>query len=134
MNVLAVAGFLVLLSIRRTTFGTGLPRKYRSRTCEGAQWRSAFPRAAKDEIRQFLLLFTSAFAFRVSDKLKFSPDDPIWTIYRDLYPGRWGADMMELETLCDDLNTKHGIALAEIWSEQLTLGDLFAHVQRSRAS
>jgi propanediol dehydratase small subunit len=78
------------------------------------------------------LLFTAAFAFRESEKLKFNPDDRIWEIYRDLYPNRWVADALELETLTDDLNAKHGIALGEIWSENLTLGEVFACVQRAR--
>jgi propanediol dehydratase small subunit len=77
------------------------------------------------------LLFTAAFAFRDSDKLKFSPNDRVWEIYRDLYPNRWGADALELETLTDELNAKHGIALDEIWSEKLTLGQLFARAQRA---
>jgi hypothetical protein len=60
------------------------------------------------------LLFTSAFAFRDSEKLKFSPNDRIWGIYRDLYPNRWVPDALKLETFVDDLKTKHGIALGVI--------------------
>jgi propanediol dehydratase small subunit len=131
MNMLAVVGFLILLSIVWLSFETSLPKRYRSRNCEGAQWRRAFPQATKNDIREFLLLFTSAFAFPDSGKLKFSPNDRVWEIYRDLYPNRWIADAMELETFTDDLNTKHGIALGEIWSEKLTLGEVFAYVQRS---
>jgi propanediol dehydratase small subunit len=132
MNTLAIVGVLILLLALWLKFGTSLPRRYRSRKCEGAQWRKEFPQAPKDEIREFLLLFTSAFAFRDSEKLKFSPNDRVWEIYRELYPSRWIADAMELETLTDDLNAKHGIVLGAIWSEKLTLGDIFAYVQRSR--
>ena len=133
MNMLAVVSFLILLSVLWLKFDTSLPKRYRSRNCEGAQWRRAFPQATKGDIREFLLLFTSAFAFRDSEKLKFSPNDRVWEIYRDLYPSRWIADAMELETLADDLKTKHGIVFGEIWSEKLTLGEVFAYVQRSRA-
>lgn len=73
-----------------------------------------------------MFLFTSAFAFRDSEKLKFSPNDRVWEIYRDLYPNRWVADALELEALTEDLNTKHGIVLGEIWSENLTFGEIFA--------
>jgi propanediol dehydratase small subunit len=132
MKMLAVAGCLIPLSILWLSFGTSLPKKYQSRKCKGAQWRRAFPQAPKDEIREFLLLFTSAFAFRDSEKLKFSPNDLVWEIYRDLYPNRWVADALELETFTDDLSAKHGIMLGEIWSEKLTLGELFACVQRAR--
>jgi hypothetical protein len=132
MYMLTAVALFILLSVLWLKFGTSLPKRYRSRKCEGARWRSAFPQATKDDIREFLSLFTSAFAFRDSEKLKFSPNDRVWEIYRDLYPNRWVADALELETLTDDLNKKHGIALSEIWSEKLTLGEVFAYVQRSR--
>lgn len=129
--MLAVMGFLILLLMLRLRFGTSLPKRYQSRKCEGAQWRKAFPQAPKDDIREFLLLFASAFAFRDSEKLKFSPNDRVSEIYRDLYPNRWVADALELETFTDDLNAKHGLMLGEIWSEKLTLGEVFACVQRA---
>lgn len=132
MHTFAKVGSLILLLALWLKFGTSLANRYRSRTCEGAQWRKAFPQATKNEIREFLLLFTSSFAFRDSEKLNFSPNDRVWEIYRDLYPNRWIPDSLELETLTDDLNAKHGLALGEIWSEKLTLGDIFAHVQRPR--
>lgn len=133
MNTLTVVGLMILLSILWLKFGTDLPKRYRSRQCQGTQWRNAFPQAAKDDIRAFLLLFTSAFAFSDSEKLQFSPNDRVWAIYRDLYPNRWLPDALELETLTLDLDARHGIVLSEIWSEELTLGDVFAIVQRSRA-
>lgn len=133
MGILVVMIFLILLSVFHLKFGTGLPKRYRSRRCAGFLWRRAFPQATKDDIREFLLLFTSAFAFRDCEKLKFSPNDRVWQIYRDLYPSRWVADAMELETLADDLERKYGIVLVEIWSEKLTLAEVFAHLQRSRA-
>jgi hypothetical protein len=131
MKMLAVVGVLILLSALWLRFEFTLPKKYQFRKCEGAHWRRAFPQATKHDIREFLLLFTAAFAFRDSDKLKFSPNDRVWEIYRDLYPNRWVADALELETLTDELKAKHGITLDEIWSEKLTLGQLFARAQRA---
>jgi propanediol dehydratase small subunit len=131
MKMLAVVGVLILLSILWLRFESSLPKKYQSRKCEGGQWRRAFPQATTHDIREFLLLFTAAFAFRDSDKLKFSPNDRLWEIYRDLYPNRWVADALELETLSDELDARHGIALGEIWSEKLTLGEVFARTQRA---
>lgn len=64
----------------------------------------------------------SAFAFNDNEMLKFSPHDKIWEIYRELYPSRWTADALELETLTEDLLTKYDFSLAAIWSEKLTLG------------
>ena len=133
MIMLALVGIMILILMPWIGFGTGLPKKYRSRKCQGATWRRAFPQVAKDDIREFLLLFTAAFAFRDSGKLNFGPSDGIWEIYRDLYPSRWIPDVLELETLSDDMEKRHGIALCDIWSEKLTLGELFSYVQRFRA-
>jgi propanediol dehydratase small subunit len=134
MKMLAVLGVLILVSVLWLRFGTSLPKRYQSRKCKGAQWRRAFPESTKHDIREFLLLFTAAFAFRDSEKLKFSPNDRVWEIYRDLYPKRWVADALELETLTDDLNAKYGIALGEMWSEKLTLGEVFACAQHARTT
>lgn len=133
MNMVAVVGLLILLSVLWPSFRSGLPKRYRSRECEGAQWRRAFPHAPKDDIREFLMLFTSAFAFQDSGKLKFNPNDQVWEIYRDLYPHRWIADALELETFTDDLCAKYGVSLGEIWHDKLTLGEIFACVRRSRS-
>ena len=132
MGVLAAAGVVLMLSLFWMKFEDSSPEKYRSRKCQGAQWRRAFPHAPKGEIRSFLLLFTSAFAFPDSEKLKFSPNDGVWEIYRNLYPSRWIPDGLELETLTKEIDTKHAFALRDIWSEKLTLGEIFEHVQRSR--
>jgi propanediol dehydratase small subunit len=132
MGVLGAIGLVILLSLFWMKFGAILPEKYRLRKCQGAQWRRAFPHATKDDIRSFLLLFTFAFAFRDSEKLKFSPNDGVWEIYRNLYPNRWIPDGLELETLTSEIGTKHAVALRDIWSEKLTLGEIFEYVQRSR--
>jgi hypothetical protein len=133
MNTLAALCVAVLALALWLKFGTSLPRRYRSRSCEGRSWRNAFPSATKQEIREFLLLFTSAFAFKETENLKFSPHDRIWEIYRELYPNRWTADALELETLTEDLLAKHEFSLATIWSEKLTLGEVFACIARQRA-
>ena len=64
--------------------GDTLPKKYRKRSCMGKNWKSTFPSSSKEDIREFLLMFTDAFAFSPSDKLKFEPDDKILDIYREL--------------------------------------------------
>lgn len=132
MDVVAVVGIVISLSLFWMKFRITLPKKYRLRTCQGAQWRSAFPDATKDVLREFLLLFTSAFAFRDSEKLNFSPHDGVWEIYRSLYPSQWNPDGLELEKLASDIDKKYAVALRDIWSEKLTLGEIFAYVQRSR--
>lgn len=130
MSILAI---LVLLAVAwwALTFGQ-LPNPFRTRTCQGRQWRRAFPSASKRQIREFLSVFTSAFAFRDTDILKFRPDDQLLGIYRTLHPSKWAADAMEFETLAADLRTRFGVVLEDIWDERMTLGALFAHIQQSR--
>lgn len=89
----------------------------------------AFPNAPKAEIREFLALFVDAFAFPNEEKLKFSPDDKILSIYRALYPSRWMPDALEVETLAKYIEAKYGLPFASVWSENLTLGELFAIIR-----
>jgi hypothetical protein len=73
----------------------------------------------------------SAFAFRETDMFKLRPDDQLLSIYRALYPSKWLADAMEFETLADDLRTRFGVVLEDIWDERMTLGALFSYVQQA---
>jgi hypothetical protein len=109
-----------------------LPGPFASRGCQGKGWREAFPSAPKSEIRQFLVLFVDAFSFPNKEKLKFSPDDKILSIYRALYPSRWMPDALEVETLAKDIEAKYGLPFASVWSENLTLGELFAITRSGR--
>jgi len=127
--VIAILG-TVLLSVR---YGGYLPVPFRSRACQGRRWRQEFPDASKHEIREFLSLFVSAFAFRETERLKLGPYDTVMTVYRALYPSRWLPDSLEVETLADDLRKKYGVELAAVWSEQdISLGALFAYVQENK--
>jgi hypothetical protein len=124
--IFAVVFVGLLISIK---FGPSLPRPYRLRSCEGRGWRRTFPTASKDEIRSFLSLFVSAFAFADKDKLKFRPNDKILEVYRSLYPSRWLPDALEFETLAKDLQKKYELKLESVWSDDLTLGELFTHIR-----
>jgi propanediol dehydratase small subunit len=107
-------------------FGGRLPKAYRARSCQGRGWRQAFPSATKQEIRAFLSLFSSAFAFDDREKLKLAPTDEILKIYRAQYPSRLQPDAMELETLALDLERHHRLKLEMLWKDSLTLGELFS--------
>tara|TARA_Y100001949_G_scaffold134336_1_gene115857 strand:- start:264 stop:392 length:129 start_codon:yes stop_codon:yes gene_type:complete len=37
-------------------------------------------------------------------------------------------DVLELETLADSIEDEYGVSFAEIWHEELTLGELFQKV------
>lgn len=95
--------------------------------------RRACPTASKQQIREFLSLFVSAFAFSESEKLKLQPEDRPYHIYRALYPHRWQADALEFETLCRDLQQRYSLDLEHVWEEDLTLGELFDHALQAEA-
>lgn len=115
-----------------TLFGGKFPVPFGARSCQGRNWRRSFPGASKDEIRQFLSTFTESFAFRDREKLKLNPNDQLLDIYRALYPHKWQADAMEFEMLSEELESKYGVTFSSVWREDLTLGQLFAHVQKAR--
>lgn len=102
-----------------------------ARLCQGKNWHRSFPKASKEEIRQFLSTFTASFAFDDREKLKLNPNDQLLDIYRALYPHKWQADALEFETLRDDLQSKYGVTFSSVWREGLTLGQLFQHVQQA---
>ena len=108
--------------------GVPLPKPLGSRSCQGAGWRSAFPSTSKEEIRSFLSVFIEAFLFHERHRLKFNTGDSIFGIYRAMYPHKWQPDGLELETLAASIEKKYGVRLAEVWSESLTLGELFARI------
>jgi propanediol dehydratase small subunit len=112
--------------------GGRLPGPYGDRVCQGREWRREFPNAPKADIREFLTLFVDAFAFSGKDKLKFDPSDKILSVYRTLYPSRWMPDALELETLATEVEKRYGFSFSSVWSEDLTLGDLFKRTQESR--
>jgi len=112
-------------------FSRRLPPAFRSRSCQGKGWKTAFPCARKQEIREFLTVFVKVFAFSDQEKLKFSPDDQILHIYRALYPSKWLPDALELETLATEIASRYGLKLETVWTADLTLGQLFGHVQNA---
>jgi hypothetical protein len=129
LSIVLIFAVVIVAMIISVKYGPSLPRPYRFRSCEGRGWRRTFPTASKDEIRTFLLLFVSAFAFADKDKLKFRPDDKILDIYRSLYPSRWLPDALEFETLANDLQKSYLLKLESVWSDDFTLGELFTRTR-----
>ena len=119
MNIGAIAEAIVT-----ALFDGGAPKPYRQRPCQGRAWLRRFP-AASNDIRAFLEMFAEAFAYRDREKLLFHPDDSIYAIYRAHYPSLGWGDSMELETLNKLVQRKYRFALCRVWSESLTLGQLF---------
>ena len=113
-----------------TLWGGKLPTPFGARSCQGKNWRLAFPDASKEGIRQFLSTFTESFAFDDREKLKLNPNNKLLDIYRALYPHKWQADALEFETLAEDLESKYGVTLNKVWHEGLTLGQLFTQIRQ----
>jgi len=93
----------------------------------GRYWMRTFPKKSKYEIREFLMMLSESFAFHPSSSLNFRPDDSVYGIYCAVYPGLRGMDCLELETLADFIERRYDVDFNEIWSTDLTLGDLFDH-------
>ena len=107
-------------------FGGRLPGLYRARACQGRSWRHRFPKASKQEIREFLTIFVASFALYDDQKLKLNPDDEIAAIYRALNPSRLLPDVLEFEALTDRIDGRYQVSLAAVWHERCTLGELYS--------
>jgi hypothetical protein len=103
MVTLLIAIALVGALVVGALLSSGIPSAYRQRRCMGREWRSRYPNVSKQDIRQFLWLFASAFAIRRKNALLFGPDDELMAIYRARYPSREVPDALELETLARDI-------------------------------
>lgn len=121
--IIVVAVFLIGAAVERYRL-----RQFCNRRCTGLHWRRSFQKAPKAEIRRFLDMLLSAFAFNESRRLCFAPGDRIMTIYSALYPHpKFMADSMELETFVMSVQDHYGVDLLPVWREDVTLGELFSH-------
>jgi hypothetical protein len=98
----------------------------------GNIWRKEFPDSPKEDIRQFLWFFASAFAIPRRQALWLKPDDELMAIYRARYPRRDMPDALEFEVLSKDLQKDHQLSLEDVWHDRLTLGELFTKLSQSR--
>ena len=131
MKDIIISIFIIGVFVWAIVFGGTLPKKYRNRSCTGENWKKAFPKTSKEEIRTFLLLFTSAFAFSPKNKLKFEPEDKVMDIYRELYPSKWMPDALEIETLADDLEKEYSVNFNDLWHENVSLGEIFSKIKNA---
>jgi len=104
-------------------------RRFWERACTGIQWRRRFPDSTASQIREFLDIFADAFAFRQRRRSCFSPDDKVMDVYRAVYPDRFMADGLELESLAVGLRQKYGMDLTRFWRDDITLGELFTYTR-----
>ena len=131
MKYIIISIFIIGVFVWAIVFDGTLSKKYRNRSCTGENWKKAFPKTSKEEIRTFLLLFTSAFAFSPKNKLKFEPEDKVMDIYRELYPSKWMPDALEIETLADDLEKEYSVNFNDLWHENVSLGEIFSKIKNA---
>ncbi len=97
-----------------------------NRPCAGTDWRKRFPSTPKNDIREFLRLFVDSFALPKKRYLVFRPDDLIMDIYRATSPPDSSlGDVMEIETFAQELERRYSLNLEEVWSDNITLGEIF---------
>jgi hypothetical protein len=108
------------------------PELYSSRGCMGAAWRKSFPNSSKEEIRQFLWSFASAFAVPRRQALQLAPNDELLAIYRARYLRNDLIDALEFEVLAKHLYKKHRFSLDAVWHDRLTVGELFAKLSEAK--
>lgn len=134
ITYLAIPTLLGVLAYWFIRFGGYTPEPYRSRPCQGRAWKTTFPDKSKYEIREFLLLFTDAFAFRQNQKLQINPSDGILDLYKTIYPtNHFGIDNLELEAFAMGLEKKYKIDLNAVWNEELTFGRLYEYCNNSKS-
>lgn len=122
---IAIISAVVALFIANYFWGWRMPVPYRDRSFQGRVWKRAFPRASTEQIREFLSIFVEGFGFRAKEKLNFAPEDELMQIYRAVNPSNLCGDSLEFETLDMLIEKRYGIKLSDIWTEKMTLGQLF---------
>jgi hypothetical protein len=95
-----------------------------ARPCTGRAWKTEFPTASKQDIRDFLEIFVDGFGFPADRRLCFQPSDAVMDIYKRV-KGLF-SDSMELETFAMLVEDRFGLKLEECWHDRITLGQIFA--------
>lgn len=118
--------FFILLALVKACLERRLPKRFLSRGCMGREWRRRFPSASKQAIRRFLGIFLESFDLPIRHELRFSPDDKILDIYRDMYSGWACVDELELERFVMAVREEYGFDLGEGNNQAITLGEVFS--------
>jgi hypothetical protein len=104
-------------------------RKISSRQCQGRAWKSVFPDCTNQEIRDFLQIFLDSFIVPQRLKLRLSPDDRPYDIYKIMSAG---VDSFEYENFTEALQKRFGRGLPETMDQSWTLGDIFRHTRSNQ--
>ncbi|AWF80223.1 hypothetical protein BTJ40_05030 [Microbulbifer sp. A4B17] len=131
-SILIICAIIFAVSLLAYLKYTKGPKAFRARKCQGKKWKLAFPDKNNDEIRLFLECLVEGMALSSKTRLKFSPNDKTIDIYKSLYNGKVPlGDNLECETFVEALSEcfeKSIEEISEFWSEDVTLGELYAKV------
>ncbi len=102
---------------------------YWDRSCQGREWKRAFPDSTAEEIRTFLCLLVDCFGFKAKNQLCFSPKDRLLAIYRASNPDPTAPDILEIETFGRELEALYGLSFSAAWNGETTLGEIYARAK-----
>jgi len=105
-------------------------REFYRRPSAEDDWSAQFPERSPEAIRDFLVMFTDAFAIREKHWRVFRPDDRLHAVYRALNVAPWNmqTDSMEYEIFDLLLMKKYGVGLRGFVEESTTLGQVFGRI------
>jgi hypothetical protein len=125
VTIVALVMLAIAVAINLLTSRSFAPYARRSDATE--EWVRHFPKAAPQDVTDFLRVFVDGFAISRRHLRKFRPDDLVMDVHRALNPPEWtSGDFAERECLAILLKRRYGIALESIWRDGLTLGEVFA--------
>lgn len=95
------------------------------------KWKQVFPDSSNDEIRKFLLLFVGAFAFKQIHKLRVGLHDKVLEIYKST-TSNMGVNVLELETLSENIEWAYELDFNHVWRGDLTLGEMYREAESAQ--
>jgi hypothetical protein len=136
-NTSILFSIVFILIVLIALFKDQIPKLYKTRNCQGMNWKRKYPKVPKEEIREFLQILIDAFGFKSKHRCKFNPEDKVMDIYSALYPdtflGKLSGDALEVETFSVMLEEKYHVDFNKIWKEGLTLGQIFNEIQKAKS-
>ena len=126
----AVVSFCAFAAMNLTSVRS-LPRPFRERRNQRADWQELLSDAEMDSVDALLRLLCDAFSFSQDERYRFAPTDTIAEIYRACYP-RWKfwiiGDNLEIESLMAELERKFHIDDSQRLAD-ISLGEIAAMMQ-----
>jgi hypothetical protein len=97
-----IGGITYLLNGCVEYYADVLPPKYRQRSSQETEWRTTFADDDMVVVRAALEQFAVSNGFRREDAFQFHPEDRLWQLLGDFYPGRKYPECLDAEGLSSD--------------------------------